>query len=218
MQLAVAVAAHALPSMRVAVDLSFGSLMSLREHRSLLAQVMRIYGNNRRHASPVDLHFSGLGYAPSATLPPPEHLRRWEADGHVKLLQPPAQDVWTPDEVIWLSPDASEPLSVADLQCSPERHVPRVLVVGGLIDRSVKKGRTLQLACDSGAEARRLPVREHAPRPDVHPILTCVACVQILCELNGGASWPDAIGSAIPHRSLERRRREEAQRHIDMAS
>lgn len=201
--------------LRVAVDLSFGECMSAREHRSVLAQLVRIYGNNRKHATPVDLHLSGLDAAPAASLPPAEHLEQWEASGSVTLLRASACDVWAPDEMVWLSPDAPQILDVPlqPLQRSgATASAPPVLVVGGLVDRSVLKGATLQRAVSCGAAARRLPVREHAARKDVHPILTLTACVHVLCEVNGGKGWDEAFAAAIPRRAIQRREREEALR------
>ena len=66
-------------------------------------------------------------------------------------------------------PDALETLSPDD-----------VYVVGGFVDRSVRKGETLRRAEAAGVRAVRLPVAEHAARSDLHPILSINAVVQIL--------------------------------------
>ena len=216
---------------RVAIDLSFGALMSPREHRSLGAQLLRVYGGNRKHSAPLDLHICGLDGAPAACLPPPDHLQAWEAGGDVTLHCAPAAEVWQPEQTVWLSPDAELALDAPLLRggemargagsalgaCDDDsgetlaRQLP-TFVLGGLIDRSVKKGHTLQRALASGAAARRLPIREFAPRSDLHPILTLTACVQVLCEVNGGAAWADAFSRAIPRSSIRRREWEEQQR------
>jgi len=73
-------------------------------------------------------------------------------------------------------------------------------VLGGLIDRSVRSGATLARAHESGAVARRLPLREHAPRSDVHKILSLPSCVQLLADVYGGASWEHAIERSLPRR------------------
>ena len=182
---------------------------SYRRHRSLCAQLLRVYGNNRKHASPLDLHLTGLDGAPAKCLPPPEHLQAWEAGSDVTLLRPPAVDVWLPEQTVWLSPDAE-----VALEAPLARDDGRVLIIGGLIDRSVKKRATLERALASGAQARRLPIREHAPRSDLHPILTLTACVHVLCELNGGAAWSDAFARAIPQREIQRRVWEETPLHL----
>ena len=54
-------------------------------------------------------------------------------------------------------------------------------MLGGLVDRSVLKNASLAAA--AGAAVYRLPLREFAPRRDVHPILSLPAC---WCALRGG--------------------------------
>ena len=197
---------------RVAVECSFASVMNLKEHRSLLAQVLRVYGHNKKAPTPLDLHLTGLSVTPPECLPPPDHLSAWENDGQIKLLQPCAEEVWRPDELLWLSPDATK-----TLEAPLSQYRDRVIVIGGLIDKSVKKGMTLKRAVNSGAEAYRLPVREHAPRADLHPIMTVTGVIQVLCALEGGATWADAFESTFPKRAITRRERE-FERRTEMRS
>ena len=193
---------------RVTIDLSFGDYMNRAERLSLARQLMRCYGNNNKHGSPVDLHFSGVGAAEASypeCLPPPEQnfRERWQS---ISLREEPAGAAWQPSELVWLSPDAEEPL-----EAPLDPNV--VYVLGGFIDRSVDKGRSLSHARQCGAIARRLPLREHAARSDVHPILTLPACVSILADVGGGATWEQAFATAVPNRNLARRVKEEAQRN-----
>ena len=188
---------------RVAVECSFASAMNLKEHRSLLNQILRCYGHNKKSRSPLDLHLTGLGVTPPECLPPPDHLSTWEEDGRIKLLQPSADVVWRPGELIWLSPDATK-----TLEAPLSQYRNKVIIIGGLIDKSVKKGLTLQRAADHGAEAYRLPVREHAPRSDLHPIMTVTGVIQVLCALEGGATWTESFESVFPNRAIKRRERE----------
>ena len=195
--------------MRVAIDLSFGSSMVQKEHKSLARQIIRCYGANKNHRSPVSLHLTAMAEARRAfpsSLPPDAHLEKWNTE-LIHLLDPPANELWASDELVWLSPDAEEPLSTP---LSPNS----VYVIGGLIDRSVDKNQSLQRARDAGAIARRFPIREHAPRADIHKILALPACLEILADVSGGVSWADAFASALPKRQLRRREREEAAREM----
>ena len=182
--------------------------MTGHEQKSLAQQLLRCYGANKKHRSPLSLHLTAVGLARSqfpACLPPPEHLARWERDEFVAIMDPPANALWPGSTLCWLSPDAEETLE-APLKDNA------VYVLGGLVDRSVDKGQSLSRALESGAIARRFPVREFAPRKDVHPILALPACVEILADIHGGASWADAFAAAVPKRYLHRRALEEAQR------
>ena len=133
---------------RVALECSFGGAMSPRERKSLAHQIVRCYGHNRKAARPLDLHLSGLaeGAQHPDVLPANGH---WQAWTDITLVQPTAEERW-PDEVVWLTPDASEPL----LELDPSA----VYVIGGLIDRSVEtlQGRVNTLEEELGEDAKYL--------------------------------------------------------------
>jgi tRNA (guanine9-N1)-methyltransferase len=187
---------------RVALECSFGGAMNPRERKSLAHQIVRCYGHNRKAKRPLDLHLSGMAEAAQHpdVLPANGH---WQAWTDITLVHPSAEERW-PGEVVWLTPDASEPL----LELDPSA----VYVVGGLIDRSVASQATLRRAEAHRVSARRLPLREFAPRGDVHPILSPLSVVQILGAVHSGESWPDAIALGLPERYVKRREGEEARR------
>ena len=164
---------------RVTIDLSFGDYMSRDERLSLARQLLRCYSNNLKHSSPVDLHFSGVGAAEASypeSLPEERFRERWQA---ISLHDEPAGDVWQASEMVWLSPDAEEPL-----EGPLDPNV--VYVLGGIIDGSVDSDRSLSRARQCGAIVRRLP-------SDVHPILTLPACLDVLADVHGGATWEEAF-------------------------
>ena len=187
-------------SASVSVELSFGEAMSSRERRSLSRQLVRAYGANRGAPHPLRLSFSALD---EASLHPDmlhRDLARWDC----QRVGERADVRWPADELVWLSPDAGEPLSTLDPDVT--------YVVSGLVDRSVVSGRSLERSRAAGGRAVRLPLRECAPRPDVHPILSVVSVVSMLAAVNSGASWEEAIGAALPKRFMERREAEAAAR------
>ena len=201
------------PPIRGAIDLSFSEQMSAVEHRSLSQQIIRVFGLNRAHAAPLSLSLTSLATARQAaptSLPAEMHLKAWEtsdlaSSGLYHAHDEAASAVWPAADIVWLSPDAEEPLTSLEPGS--------VYVLGGLIDRSVLKGASLRECTRQGAtRVRRLPLREFAPRPDVHPILSLPACWSILADVNGGASWEEAIAAALPARYVARRAREAQQR------
>jgi tRNA (guanine9-N1)-methyltransferase len=190
------------PPLKVAVDLSFGSLMLPVERRSIAKQLNRCYGHNNKAGLPLDLHFTALN---EARLQYPESLPQaldvWK---HCTRVGAPAADHWQSDEIVWLSPDADEPL----LEIDPAS----VYVIGGFVDRTIKPGVTKRLAQSSSARCQRLPLREFASRSDVHPVLSILAVVQILEAMHSGSSWQDAMTTYVPGRFVKRREREEQKR------
>ena len=203
-----------LTPLRVAIDLSFGHRMNAIEHRSLSQQLIRAYGFSKKAAAPgMSLHISNMATARAEfpeSLPPQQHLSKWSQDGVITLLDEPASEAWRPDELVWLSPDAELPLE-APLSSSS------VYVIGGLVDRSVDKWQSHDVARECGATIRRLPLQEHAPRSDVHKILSIPACVEILAKVNAGQSWASAFSAAVPKRYIARRELEQAKREESAA-
>lgn len=198
-------ASHALctsPAIRVAIDLSFGSLMSSKEHASVSNQIKRAFGHNKAAEKPVALHLTGLASAAAypAMLGSCVGWRSWP---HVECIESAAHEHW-PTNAVWLSPDAPDALETL----SPDD----VYIVGGFVDRSVRKGETLRRAEAAGARAVRLPIAEHAARPDLHPILSINAVVQILGEVHAGSDWSAALAAHVPARYVKRRELEEAAR------
>lgn len=189
-----------LPSIRCAVDLNYGLLMNERERRSMTTQMMRSYGENSKLARPMELHFTALESAEQYGCLHP-HIREWEC----KRSDKPALETFPRDEVVLLTPDAREPL----LELHPEK----VYVIAGFIDRSVKKNHVLRVAKNARVAHVRLPLREHAPLSNVHPILDVVSVVQILGRVSNGVSWEEAFKQTIPNRFIIRRLKE---RHMNI--
>ena len=219
---------------RAAIDLSFGQLMSVKEHKSLARQIIRTYGHNNKRRSPLSLHLTSVAAARADapdSLPPEHMLRSWlsprSPTNLFHLHDDSPSDTWPASEVVWLSPDAEAPLEALDAS--------QVYVIGGLVDRfgtqlhpgaqratrspsgmrahrSVKKGASLTRAQACGAVARRLPVREFASRSDLHPILTGLSVCEILMDVHSGISWEAAFARHVPRRAITRREQEEAKR------
>ena len=191
------------PRVRLAIELAFGPLMNIKERSSLQRQMVRAYGNNKKAPKPLDLYFT-------ATEEAEEYHRRddsawafhptWDAWDCTRCKEP-AINNWSRDELVWLSPDADEPL----LELSSDD----VYVVAGLIDKSVIKNHTRNLAHVSGARAVRLPIKEFAPVGNVHPILDVVTVTLIMAEVHSGASWASAFEKHLPSRLVRRREREQ---------
>ena len=79
-----------------------------------------------------------------------------------------------------LSPDAELPLTEIDMNPG------RVFCIGGVVDRSVRKGLTLGFANENGISVRRLPVRPYtwpAQRASDCEIILVNSAVKIIISL-----------------------------------
>lgn len=86
------------------------------------------------------------------------------------------------------------------LPCCPP---PQVYVIGGLVDRTVRKGASLRLAQRCGARAVRLPIAEHlgsAALGNSKGVLNVNDVFNALLAVHAGDSWLEALDAAIPQR------------------
>ena len=100
----------------MALDLSYGDRMSSKEQISLARQLSRCWGCNRSATCPVALHLTGLDTCPPGCLPPGEQVERWKVHRHAEDVA----DAFPRAELVFLSPDADEPLGALE---------PRLIVV-----------------------------------------------------------------------------------------
>ncbi len=185
---------------RIAIDFSYGSLMSEKELGHLASQVRRAYGANRvaagTHKEAASLYLLNLpedGHCFKVLCSKNDGFANYVA--HRRAEGP--GEVFSASEVVYLSPDAESPL-LGPLS----RH--KVYVIGGLSDDSVKKHSSKNFAKSKSFECFRLPIQEFCRRRNegsFSQVLTVNAVFQILlnCANNGG-DWAMALNSAIPQR------------------
>ena len=175
--------------------------MNAFERRSLSVQIVRSYAANLQAERPLDLQLTGIRDAllHPDQLPCDGSWRQWDAIPRSDLT---AEECWPTHQLVWLTPDATRPL--LDLP-EPGKGV---LVIGGIIDRAVIKGLTASRAHERRIQARRLPLREFAPKGNVHPILAPFMVVQILAAGHSGMTWEAAIEVGLPRRFVKRREKE----------
>lgn len=103
--------------------------------------------------------------------------------------------VFNSPNVVYLSPDADEPLE--------EVVVTDVYVIGGIVDRNLHKGLSKAAAEGGNARAVRLPFDEHFPEVSCrYRVLTVCACVGVLVAVHSGEDWRSALEKNVPRRGL----------------
>jgi len=176
------------------VDLGwFASHHDGRGRRSICRQLADATGHARKSLRPLVLTLAG--YEGEAA----EALANVGA-GEWPVVRD-ARSTWQrrdarPRRVVYLTPDADEPLEGLEDGCT--------YVVGALVDRAVAKRATLHAAALRGCDVRRLPIREHkgalshrgGARKVVLNIDVVLHCLMRLRD-NGG-DWADALVAALP--------------------
>ena len=180
-------AAVAGAGLRVCIELSFEN--SDRGKRSLCRQISGAYGISRRSLHPLHLHLSSLS-EPLRCMLAAQGLDAW----HITRLERSAMDSFEKDSIVVLTPDAPDTLEVFD----PDK----VYVIGGIIDRSVRKAVTLEWAAAHGVCTKRLPVREYLEgKPKI--VLNIDAVVGVVCRFLETSDWKVSLESAIPLRHCQ---------------
>jgi len=181
-------------SQRVCIDLEFITPITLlSEIRSVETQLRLTYLTLKRAPDPVALHLTSVtGFLQDS-------LRKQGADNwHVHKHEDSVLDNFAREELVYLSPDAKEVLETLDPT--------KVYVIGGIVDKCIRKYMTARKANDNNIVSYRLPVREVIPScPNV--VLNIDQVFNALCIYNHTKCWEKAILGAVPSRKFERGRR-----------
>ncbi|KAG3252493.1 hypothetical protein PI124_g2914 [Phytophthora idaei] len=178
-------------SQRIAIDLSFDSIMNDKEIRSLANQLKLSYGLIKQMSELFQL----VCCNPSAQL---EHsLERFGASNwHIQWRRGAASvaEHFPPEELIYLSPDSPNVLEKMDPT--------KIYVIGGIVDKSRKKGASLNAATEAGITTVRLPIQEHITERLDH-ILNVNTIVDVLInfrEIGAGVGYCVTTAQAEPDR------------------
>jgi tRNA (guanine9-N1)-methyltransferase len=113
----------------------------------------------------------------------------------IHLHEEPIESVYHAKDIIYLSPDADDVLLQLDANA--------VYVIGGIVDRSVRKGQSIGKASGNNYRAMRLPLQECM---DVRkPVLNIDNVLIALNEFANHRNWTRAFEVAIPKRMATRR-------------
>ncbi|VUZ51037.1 unnamed protein product [Hymenolepis diminuta] len=179
------------------IDCSFEKDLSQKEISKLAQQFCRTYGANKKATVPFSMHLVNF----NSSGPLAECCRRkccgfdnYQIGFHAES----PTEVFKDQKIIYLSPDAPDPL------IEVEKDV--VYVVGGLIDESIEKGRSLDKATNLNVSAARLPIDEFAPadwnpQNRVKASALCInTLVEILLDVMHIKDWRQAFDKHLPHR------------------
>eukprot|EP00200_Dunaliella_tertiolecta_P003984 CAMPEP_0202350716 /NCGR_PEP_ID=MMETSP1126-20121109/7673_1 /ASSEMBLY_ACC=CAM_ASM_000457 /TAXON_ID=3047 /ORGANISM="Dunaliella tertiolecta, Strain CCMP1320" /LENGTH=319 /DNA_ID=CAMNT_0048942735 /DNA_START=88 /DNA_END=1048 /DNA_ORIENTATION=+ len=163
------------------------------ESRSLAKQVEAAMAYNRRLDRPLAIHCTSWG-GEVAQFGNYIGAQNWPVMLHTESLL----DLFDPSRVIVLSPDAEEPM----LEFDPDK----VYVIGGIVDRTIRKGVTSTFAAEHGMQARRLPIAEHIEALQIDSSRSKSPCLNVsdvaiaLCTLWQEGDWRAALELAVSQR------------------
>uniref|UniRef100_A0A6B2F983 tRNA methyltransferase 10 homolog B n=1 Tax=Bothriechis nubestris TaxID=1766655 RepID=A0A6B2F983_9SAUR len=137
---------------RLCIDMSLISHMTNKEISRLAAQIRRLYGSNKKAQKPFWLHLTGI----VKNSPIYEACLRMN-DGFANYLMDVTAesylDLFPLDMIVYLTPDSDNVLEEVDPQ--------KVHILGGLVDESIQKKLTFQIAQERHLQTARLPIQEY---------------------------------------------------------
>ncbi|XP_064598751.1 tRNA methyltransferase 10 homolog B-like [Liolophura sinensis] len=181
---------------RIGVDLSVENHMTDKEKSKVAQQLCRLYGANRQSHCPFHIFFLGIN---KQGLLYQECVRKNQGfeNYQVDMMESPVTEVFKAEEVVYLSPDASDPVTSLDKS--------KVYIIGGFVDESIKKNVTLSKCDSSGLCCKRLPIVEYMERQPglVHysTVLTLNQVFEILLRFSENGDWRAALSEGVPKRS-----------------
>lgn len=182
---------------RVLIDAAYDHLMTPAEIKSLVQQIVLCYSENIGRFPRCRPFRLALGAETGG--PVLEELRRRQGCEQWLQQVPPLSVNSDNKRLVFLSPDAEEPLTELDDTA--------IYVIGGLVDYQRTRCASLTRARGLGAAVARLPIVEHAS--DLGGGVSCdilslnqvlIALLELRSKESGG--WAHALRCAVPSRKL----------------
>lgn len=171
---------------RFCIDVGFNADHTDREKRSLCRQMGQAYNAIKQASLPTSLHITSLS-GDMLTLLRSQGIENWVASRYDQSFW----DVFALDQIVLLSPDAADVLE--DLQSD------KIYVIGGIVDRSVRKSITLGCGIKRGVRTVRLPIQEFVPDRQSH-VLNVDTTLAILVRYLQVRDWPSVLRETVPLR------------------
>jgi len=164
--------------------------------RGLYHQISSTYGNNRGAWRPSLLMLVGMTPELQADfLERQSTADSWKEIGDFSMHSEPFEELFTPENAVYLSADATETLEEFDPS--------KAYIIGGLIDRNSKKGASQDKARTLKFPSAKLPMDEYFTRQNKtegKKVLTVNQVCDIIRDHRGSGSWDYALDRQVPHR------------------
>jgi len=177
---------------QVCIDLQFEEHMNEKEINQLANQLKRVYSSNKASSTPFNLMFASLKKSGEIFQRCVEKNQGFE-NYLVRMDEKNVSELFSPSQLIYLSPDSSNPMETFDKEM--------IYVIGGLVDDSVRKNTSTQFAEENDIRTFRLPIPEYMNKSEkgsFKQILTINQVFDILLSFYTSSCWRYALTSHVP--------------------
>ncbi|KAK1934030.1 putative protein,putative protein [Babesia divergens] len=173
----------------ICINCTFDDDMNETELKSLAKQIAVVYNEIKCMRAKIKLSITGLDTQSQWY----SRLQLFNVDKwKIRKYSQNYWEVYDTQNIVVLSPDAEEYLE--------EMEPDKVYVIGGLVDRNIKKKTTLAQAQDHGLVTRALPIPKYFPQCK-KKVLNINAVIEILVMRANNSTWQHAFQKCIPTRA-----------------
>ena len=176
---------------KVAIDCSMLHLMSAKEICMLAKQIMITYSTNNKASKPFHLYLTSLkegGVLHTECNRVAPQFSEWL----LERKEAHYSEIFDHSSIVYLSPDAPDILEEIDKD--------HTYVLGGLVDEGLVTGYTYNAACKRDLHSARLPIDKYMTTSPQHCALTINQVLNIMADVYGGVTWPEALMNSVPQR------------------
>ncbi|GJQ78995.1 hypothetical protein Trydic_g156 [Trypoxylus dichotomus] len=171
----------------VVIDLSFDDLMIDKDMGKVIKQILRIYTENRRSPTPMQLYITNFNGRSKSEMEKHNGYEHW--DMHFRSED--YLEIFPKEKLVYLSSESDNVIT--------ELLQDKVYIIGGLVDHNSHKGLCHKKALEQGIEHGQLPIGEYF-RTKHRKVFTINQVFEILLRVSEGKSFKDAFELVLPKR------------------
>ncbi|XP_029453141.1 tRNA methyltransferase 10 homolog A isoform X2 [Rhinatrema bivittatum] len=176
-------------ALRLIVDCSFDSLMTLKDVKKLNKQIQRCYAENRRSLHPVQFYLTSHGGQLKKNMD--ENDKGWVNWKDIFVHSEHYSELIKSEDLVYLTSDSPHVLEELDES--------KAYVIGGLVDHNHHKGLTYQRAEELGISHAQLPLGNFV-KMNSRKVLAVNHVFEIILAYLDKRDWKEAFFCILPQR------------------
>jgi tRNA (guanine9-N1)-methyltransferase len=173
---------------RIVIDLSFESVHSEKEIRSVAQQIQNSFGCLRKSKRPLEVHLTSVTGRTEDALKRHAGYPKWQMEKHSETYLEVFADQRS--QLVYLSPDSPNVLDNID----PEK----IYIIGGIADPNIIRGLTYSKASQQDIPTAQLPLSLYSNL--TRKVLNINHVVGIIVDVAETGDWYSAIAAHTPTR------------------
>ncbi|KAJ8932798.1 hypothetical protein NQ314_014502 [Rhamnusium bicolor] len=171
----------------VCVDLSFDDLMIDKNMAKTIKQILRVYTQNRRAKTPMQLHLTSFNGRSKEEMARHHGYENWDIYFHSEDYL----EIFPKETLVYLTSESDNILTKLEDN--------KVYIIGGLVDHNAHKGLCYNKAIEQGIAHGQLPIGEYFWMRH-RKVLTINQVFEILLGVSEGKSFKEAFELTLPKR------------------